>query len=499
MSTPMNSTANLTSGRTYGNWRRPRSAGMFGQSARTTYTGLAGLVISIGAILISPLTGAVAMALVVTLMAPLVVRFGGRTLYQHSVLWWQWSRQRRRRQHIYRSGPLSSAPGGTHRLPGLLAASTLYEGEDAYGRPFAMVHFPHTSTYTVVLRADPQGAALVSQAQVDAWVAGWAYWLGELGQASDIVGAAAVIDTAPDSGERLRAEVNHLIRPDAPELARQVMLQSAQEFPSGSAAISARIAITFRATTADRRRNPDEMAVEVGTRMPELYSTLREAGIDAVPMDSWSLSETVRVAYDPAAQQAVEQARGAAEGAGVMWTEAGPTAHEERWGSYRHDSGFSVTYAMEEAPRGSVRERILRRLLEPNPELARKRITLIYRPHNSGDAAAIVDGDYKDAIVAASRKGLPPAAAQVELEATSRARDEEARGAGVVRFSILMTATVNDESELRRTESVLLNLAGGSRLRVRRCFGYQAAAFAAGLGVGVLLPDHATIPGSLAN
>ncbi len=62
-----------------------------------------------------------------------------------------------------------------------------------------------------------------------------------------------------------------------------------------------------------------------------------------------------------------------------------------------------------------------------------------------------------------------------------------------------MTATVGAEEDLRRTESVLRNLASTARLRVRPCYGYQAAAFAAGLGIGVLLPEHATIPGALAN
>jgi len=94
---------------------------------------------------------------------------------------------------------------------------------------------------------------------------------------------------------------------------------------------------------------------------------------------------------------------------------------------------------------------------------------------------------------------LVAAAADVALEATTRARDEEARGAGVVRFSILMTTTVADPNQLRRTDAVLRTLAATARLKVRPCYGYQAAAFAAALGIGVLLPEHATIPGALAN
>ena len=197
--------------------------------------------------------------------------------------------------------------------------------------------------------------------------------------------------------------------------------------------MSARIAVTFKAATAERRRDPDEMAVEVGTRLPELYASLRDAGLDATPMDGWAVAETVRLAYDPAAQQDIDEARGTGAGAQVMWHDAGPAAHEERWASYVHDSGVSVTYAMESMVSSTVRDQVLRRLLEPHRDIARKRITLIYRPHSAGDSDTIVDNDCKNAIVGATRKGVVVAKADAELEATQRARKEEARGAGVVR------------------------------------------------------------------
>lgn len=495
----MTSTAGAP-GRTYGNWRRPRSQGLYGQSTAVTYAGIGALIVALLLVVFgSPVTGLVFAGVALGVLAPLMVRVSGRTAYQAVGLRWQWSRQKRRRAHVYRSGPLSAVPDGAHRLPGLLATTHLYEGDDPFGRTFGMIHAPKEGNYTVVLRAEPQGAALVGQAQIDAWVSGWARWLGDLGQTGDIVGTAVVIDTSPDSGERLRAEVNHLLRDDAPPLAREILTQTAHEYPTGSAQMSARVAITFKAGTAEHRRDPAEMAVEIGTRLPELYLGLREAGLDATPMDGWAVAEAVRVAYDPAAQQTIDAARGSGTGAQVVWADAGPAAHHERWSSYTHDSGVSVTFAMEEAPRGTVREQVLRRLLEPHRDLGRKRITLIYRPHSAGDAATIVDRDFKDAIVGVSGKGMVSGAANIALESTTRARDEEARGAGVIRFAILMTATVAAEEDLRRTESVLRNLASTARLRVRPCYGYQAAAFAAGLGIGVLLPEHATIPGALAN
>jgi len=150
-------------------------------------------------------------------------------------------------------------------------------------------------------------------------------------------------------------------------------------------------------------------------------------------MDGWSVAEQVRGAYDPAVQQTTDAARSSGEGTQVLWTDAGPAAHREKWGSYPHDSGVSVTYAMAEAPRAEVPELVLRRPLEPHRDIGPKRITLIYRPHSAGDSDTIVDNDYKNAIVGATRKGVVVAKADAELEATQRARKEEARGAGVVR------------------------------------------------------------------
>ncbi len=188
-------------GRTYGNWRKPRSVGMFGQSALVTYTGIAALIVALLTLMFAgPYIGAAVAGVAMLTLAPLLVRMGGRTLYQAVALRWQWSRQKRRHADLYRSGPLLATPKGTHRLTGLLAPTTLYEGQDAFGRTFGMIHLPETAAYTVVLRVNPRGAALVGQDQVDAWVAGWGRWLGQLGETGDIVGCAVVIETALDPG-----------------------------------------------------------------------------------------------------------------------------------------------------------------------------------------------------------------------------------------------------------------------------------------------------------
>jgi len=124
-------------------------------------------------------------------------------------------------QYLYRSGPLSRVPKGRCSLPGVLAQMTATEAKDAYGRPFALLRHPWVNHASIVLTCAPDGAALVDEADVDGWVAHWGAWLANLGNEPGLVGAELVIESAPDSGARLRQAVpsapgGHLRRFSAP-------------------------------------------------------------------------------------------------------------------------------------------------------------------------------------------------------------------------------------------------------------------------------------------
>jgi hypothetical protein len=71
---------------------------------------------------------------------------------------------------------------------------------------------------------------------------------------------------------------------------------------------------------------------------------------------------------------------------------------------------------------------------------------------------------------------------------------EEARGAGVTRFTILVTATVHSAEALSLAAAAVDTLSAPARLRLRRMYGAQASAFAAALPVGVVLPHHLQVP-----
>jgi hypothetical protein len=75
-------------------------------------------------------------------------------------------------------------------------------------------------------------------------------------------------------------------------------------------------------------------------------------------------------------------------------------------------------------------------------------------------------------------------------EHAARAAQEEAHGAGVVRFSLYVTATAlaADPDQLSRLVSTVETSTTHAKLRLRRLWGSQAAGFAATLPLGICPP-----------
>ncbi|MEV4047123.1 SCO6880 family protein [Streptomyces sp. NPDC049744] len=483
--------------RTYGNFRKPRTSGLRGLSLGATMLLFAGLVAVVLATLISiwvALTLAVGLGL---LTVPLAVKDRhGRTLMQRGAVRLAWWRTTSSGGHLYRSGPLGRSGHGRCRLPGLAAESLLTEAQDGYGRPFAVITIPATGHHTAVISCDADGAALVDEQQVDTWVAHWGQWLSTLGSEPDLVAASVTVETAPDSGVRLQHEIHANAVPDAPPLAGAMLREVLSAYPAGSAQIATRIALTYSgaARPGAPRRSIEDMALHIGTRLPGLTAGLAMTGAGtAVPMTATELAEAVRVAYDPTVASLVEEAR-ATGGTGLTWDQAGPMAAQETWGQYRHDGAFSITWAMTEAPQGEVFSNVLTGLVQPNRDIARKRVTLLYRPHTRAEGARVVQQDYKNALFNAQQSQIGQARDDAEVAAARRTTEEQAQGHGVIRFGLLITATVSSADELAKAAATVDNLAPAARIAVRPVYGSQAAAFAAALPLGLVLPLHTALP-----
>lgn len=490
----------------YGNFRPTRRAGLFG----IPLLALVGLLVA-GAVGFAMLlarqwaTALVWTACVVVATLPLLRRNAhDRNLYQVIGARLSFAAARRAGTTVYLAGGAGHAPDGQCRLPGLLAASRLGEFHDAYGQPFALLHVPATHHYSVVLEAQPADHRLLDDDVVDQQVAMWGGWLADLGNNPSIEGASVTVESAPDSGLRLRRNIASQLVEDAPDFAAATLAEIAETFPSTTAQVTTRITVTWSAIPAwesrervgARRRKPrprstQEMATEIGNLLPAIIAGLKVAGAGTSvrAMRAQDIVDATRVAYDPRVALAVEEARSHG-GTGLRWSEAGPTGAVESWDSYRHDYGWSRTWYMSAPHRGSFPAEALSRLLSPHRDIARKRVTILYRPEPPVRAAEIVDRAYLDATSEAAQKSRSTARDRRAIRVAERTAEEEAAGASLLRFSVVVTATVLDPEQLPLASTTVEGLAAAPRLRLRVAVGNQAAAFAAGLPLGLVLPKH---------
>jgi hypothetical protein len=488
-----------TAPRSYGNWTKPKTAGLLGLSAIGTAILFVGAGFSVVVTMASNILNGMVTALVFALFLSTVAIKDkhGQSMLMRAITRVGWMFTRTKGSNVYRSGPLGRAEWGTAQLPGLAAGSRLTEWHDSYNRPFALVQVPATSDYTVVIGTEPDGAALVDREQVDVWVAEWGMWLASLGDEPGIEAVSVTIETAPDTGTRLRREVTSRIDPAAPTFAQSILNELVEHYPAGSATIKAYVAITFNAAARvnGKKRTPDEMGRELASRLPGLTQTLSATGAGATrPLSAQELCEVIRVAYDPAAARLIDDANAAGEPPELYWPEVGPTAHQANWDTYRHDSALSVTWMMSGAPRGNVPSSVLARLLAPHRDVARKRVTLLYRPIDAAKAAAIVEADVRASSFNLQSSSKPTARTMTATRAAVATAQEEASGAGLVNFGMLVTATVTNAAHEADAKAAIDNLSATARLRLRVVHGSQDSAFAAALPLGLVLPKHLRIP-----
>ena len=487
--------------RTYGNFRKPESPGLGSLGTIGTgviFAGILGLILLMTLRLLLVAVGwTVIILILLTLM--MVKDHHGRSGLQRFATRIGWRQTRARRQHLYRSGPLGRTGWGTFQLPGLLASTVLSEHRDSYNRPFAVLETPSAGHFSIVIGCEPDGASLVDQHQIDSWVAGWGQWLAALGHELGIVAAAVTVETAPDTGARLRREVTGRIDPDSPELAQQMLADVMATYPTGSAQVRAWVSLTFNGRTySGKKRKAEDVARDLASRLPGLTQTLAATGAGpARPVDAQGLCEIVRVAYDPAAATLIDDVHAEGNAPDLTWTDVGPTAAEASWDYYRHDGAWSRTWTMSAAPRGEVFSSVLTRLLAPHGDIDRKRVTIIYRPLDSAKAARTVEVDKRNADFRIGSSNRPSARALTSARSAASTASEEAKGAGLVDFGILITATVTDVDRLPDARAAIDNLAATARLLIRPVHGAQDSAFAACLPLGLVLQSHMRIPAEL--
>ena len=484
--------------RSYGNWRRPRPPGLWHLGFISSVLFILGIIATIA---VMAFVGLVPGLVVLALQAPLFLvtlkpGVEGRTPLQRIGVRLGGAWGRRRRQNLYRSGPLSRVPYGTHQLPGILAASQLSEARDAYDRPFAVLCHPWVRHLTVVIETEPDGASLTDQWQVDQWVAHHGQWLARLQREPGLLACQISVETAPDPGTRLKHMLDRRATEDPPSFAREVIEEIKHTYPSGSADLKARIALTYRMVApGGRKLTATDKAHEIATRLGNLTRELHSTGAGvAIPVDAQRLCEIVHCAYNPLAAELIEQARTAGQPAQLRWDDVGPVTAEARPQSYWHDGAVSVTWEMAEAPRGEVLESVLAGLLAPHGHIPRKRVTLLYRVIAPGEAAKIVDRDLHNAEFRVNTQSRPSARSVREARSAKATAEEEAHGAALINVGMLVTATVLDAQTLAGAVAAIENLGPTARVNLREVYNSQDSAFAAALPCGVWLPEHIRVP-----
>ena len=485
----------------------PKEAFLFSLNIVASFYVIGTLAVSMILVRIAPPNAsAVVIALLGIVGIPLITRYQRKTYYQWAVLLLRWSALVSRGENVYLSGRFSRVPGRTNLLPGLLYQSVLREGwvQHQARQKFGVIHMPRTHQHTVVIECYPQGNEAIDQDAVDLAVFNWGSAVNFISMGGDVDGITVVIENGVETGNRLRREVRALAHRDTAgryggdgfyggALPARVMLESAEYLADGSPRLWARVAITYRATTSTRRNDPDEQIKEIARRLGGVLTVLHEAQLNPRLLSPAEVVTFTKRAYTPGMLNDLEQAEMTPDGHELDWTDAGPRGAIERTSSMYHDGCISTTWEMAERPKSAFTETVLRPLLDPNPDLLRKRVALCYRPHSPAEAAGVVERDLKHATSGLNRfrRNGPTFEAQERYNTVDEQREEQGRGHGLTRVGLLVTVTVPEDADVPKADSITKDLGVRSRLRLERMWLTQGAGFAASLGVGVLLPSHA--------
>jgi len=469
--------------RMYGGWRRSKGLGIGGLGTGQT-------LIVIGATLVPVLfvntqglgSLLVTLPLALTVIAVAVWQRHGMPVLDLAVgrIRWEWGRWRS--ETTYRALVLRH-PRGLD-LPGVLAPTVLLRVMDPIsGGPVGVVWNRRTGQMAATMLVAPAGTLLADRAQVNSQVASWGDLLASLANEDVLDAITATIEVTPSSGAALSDHVRGRMTRQAPPLAQVTMQELVGTAPAAAAQMTAWVTVvTSPDRSPERPAGPVEAAAETLRCLDAL--DLSPAGADllrrATDLDVLRL---VRGAYRPQDRDAPAE-----HWQDIGWDQAGPVAAQEEWVRYQHDEAFSVSWVLREAPRRPVSDAVLLSLLAPGRFT--RRVTLGYRVLSTEEAAAVVErqlvaADAREAYRVRTQR-TSTRRERADASAAERAADEEAYGAGVTQWTVTVTTTVTDEADLpaaMRELEQAAKRAGG--LRFRYAYGGQAAAFVAGLPVGI--------------
>ena len=418
----------MASNTTYGDWMRPMPGGIRNIGIPLTIAGMGVLTCTL----------LVSMASVVAAIAILVVGMGvilvlairdreHRNMVDRTVEKRTWMAAQRTGANLYRSGLLAPIDGGKAMLPGILSRVGLTSALDGLGGEFCLVRHSHTGEYSLLLSCQPQGASLA-------------------------------------------------------------MAQIMDQYAAGGASNDVTLTLTFRYTDRDGKYlEAGEAARRISLLLPSIREQIAQAGGGAArALGMEEITRMVRVAYDPAAQETIEESD---EPPYIAWEDCGPLMHEAGWSHYSHDSGLSRTWEMVDPPQSNVTADTLTRLLSPLADCDRKRVTVLYRMLPPDKTMFMAEQNRQKAANQVSQEKRATVRSMSQIGKANRQAVETNQGAVMVFFGMLVTVTVSrGEQESQRLEAAsraVEQAAGGAKIDLRPCYGAQDTGFAASLPLGL--------------
>ena len=287
--------------RLYGNWRPERGWGVGSLSTTATVTVFLAVLAPVLAVSLAPVAALPLAGVGALLVAGLVVRIGGVTTAEVLTRRVRYGRARAAGWTQLSAGVLTDHPRG-HDLPGLLAPIVPSMWTTAAAAGMRCCGTAARERLSAVLRCSPIGVDLADPGQVDAWIAGWAALLADLGYQPLVTHIAVTVDTSPTGGATVRDHVAAALDPHAPALARRVLQELAAVTPAAAAEVDARLTVTLDPRRA-QPKPPDLLAavVDVGRWLPGIETALAGCGVAVLGRAStgW-LTGRIRAAFDPA-------------------------------------------------------------------------------------------------------------------------------------------------------------------------------------------------------
>jgi hypothetical protein len=478
--------------RTYGGWRPRRGFGIGRLSeAQTAVTGACVLVplgvwvlIATFGLPIALLPVAIVVAVVVAIFTLVPHTTHGTSLGGALVIWLRGRTARRRGWNEWESGVFTTH-ARKHELPGVLAPIMPLTTKDGLGNPFGLLWDRRTGRLTASVKAAPVGTVLADQDRTDLWIGSFAQWQASLGYEPTIEWVSITVESAPSSGTELADYVADRLDPTAPPVARELMTEIAESHRGSTADISVRVNLTFQPQRARPTPKDDaERVAEVSRALAGLEGGLPLCGVATLGRATAAEhTHWLRAAYDPQARG--ELSRLAEQGHLLAWSDAGPIKARTTEDHYWHDSGWSVSWAMAGLPTQNVTSTILAPLVTPGRY--HRRVTIFYTPFPADQAGDVVSREATGSSFRRElrrRRGIDDTARDRADESRARqAAEEEASGAGVGLWSMYVTTTVGDPRILPDAVADVESRARNAKLRLRRAWGWQHAAFAASLGL----------------